>query len=221
MRQLKTYSDNRIYWWKNDKRTFGKHRLCIIDIVLIEVGVSMTIKKAKKGRVEPSAALCGALQDVLDLLVIMDSTQYQENKMHGFPSSIGAHTRHCIDHVDALLLGLDEGQVRYDRRERGTQIEQERDFAILTIEDRQAQIVEMPADMFQCDVEVAALVTSDSEEQIFSSSGERETLYVFHHTVHHLALMVAQAAQMHIKVDKTIGRAPATIAADIDHKCAR
>lgn len=166
---------------------------------------------------DPRSALCGALQEVLDLLVAMDSAQFQETGMHGFSSSIGAHTRHCIDHVDALLLGLDEGEIRYDRRERRTRIEQEREFAMSAIADRQEKIRTLPADVLVCDIRVAALVTADSGEQVFRSSGERETLYVFHHTVHHLALMAAQAAQMSISLDETVGRAPATIAADLEH----
>lgn len=166
---------------------------------------------------DPRRALSGALQEVLDLLVALDSKQYQEIGVKGFSSSMGAHTRHCVDHVDALLLGLDEGEIRYDRRERGTQIEQDLEYAIKAIQDRQVQIHGLPAEVLECDVRVAALVTAESGEQIFRSSGEREALYVFHHTVHHLALMAAHAAQMGIELDQTVGRAPATIAADLEH----
>lgn len=177
----------------------------------------MAVEEVNDRTSEPRKALCGALQEVLGLLTAIDTVQYQETGMHGFSSSIGAHTRHCIDHVDALLLGLEEGEIRYDRRERGTRIEQERDFAMSAIADRQEKIYALPADVLVCDVRVAALVTADSGEQVFHSSGEREALYVFHHTVHHLALMAAQAAQMSISLDETVGRAPATIAADLEH----
>lgn len=177
----------------------------------------MTVEKINDGTSDPRNAICGALQNVLDLLIAMDSTQYNETSMRGFSSSIGAHTRHCVDHVDALLLGLSEGEIRYDRRERGTRIEQEREFAISAIEDRQTQLSALPGEVLDCDVRVAALVTADSGEKVFRSSGEREALYVFHHTVHHLALMASQAAQMDIFLDETVGRAPATIVADLAH----
>ena len=177
----------------------------------------MAVEEVNERISDPRSALYGALQEVRDLLGAMDSVQYQEIGMHGFSSSIGAHTRHCIDHVDALILGLDEGEIRYDRRERRTQIEQEREFAMSAIVDRQKKICALPDDVLVCDVRVEALVTADSVEQVFRSSGGREVLYVFHHTVHHLALMAAQAAQMSILLDETVGRAPATIAADLEH----
>ena len=166
---------------------------------------------------DPRGALCGALQEVMDLLTSLDAEQYQTTDLRGFASSIGAHVRHCIDHVDALLLGLQEGEIRYDRRERGTRIEHELAFAIEAIKDRQEQINGWPETVLGTDVRVAALVSAQSGEQVFSSSVEREALYVFHHTVHHLALMAAQAAQMDVALDKTVGRAPATIAADLEH----
>ncbi|MEE2908701.1 MAG: DinB family protein [Planctomycetota bacterium] len=177
----------------------------------------MSTEQVNDGRSDPRQAICGALQDVLGLLMALDSIQYQETGMRGFSSSIGAHTRHCVDHVDALLLGLSEGEIRYDRRERGTQIEHELEFAISAIRDRQVQLGALSTDLLECKVRVAALVTADSGEKRFRSSGEREALYVFHHTVHHLALMASQAAQMGISMDGTVGRAPATIAADLAH----
>jgi hypothetical protein len=177
----------------------------------------MGMEQANERTSDPRNALCDALGEVMDLLVAVDSDQYTMAGMHGFKSSISAHARHCIDHVDALLIGLEEGEIRYDRRERGTLIEQDRGFAISAIEDRQEQVHAVSDDSLRRNVDVAALVCVDGEEQVFHSSGARETLYIFHHTVHHLALMAAHAAHMGVSVGGTTGRAPATIAADLDH----
>ena len=43
--------------------------------------------------------------------------------MATFGGSIGGHVRHCLDHVAALLDGLDGGVVDYEARERGTAAE--------------------------------------------------------------------------------------------------
>ena len=63
-------------------------------------------------------------------------------------------------------------------------------------------------------IAVRAMVDPSAPEMSFDSTVSRELLYVFHHTVHHTALMSAQATNMGIQPDPRAGRAPATIAHD-------
>lgn len=174
----------------------------------------MSVDEIAERTVNPCTALCGALDDLINLIARMNSEQYCQHGLQGFSSSIGAHVRHCLDHVDALLLGIKEGEVRYDRRERSTQAEFDRDHAVMVVEVLQQKLNAIPSASLPSQLRVAAVTSPDGEEEICWSSGAREVLYVFHHTVHHLALMSAQAARMGVLVEAWIGRAPATLAAD-------
>ena len=173
---------------------------------------------------QPSLALVGALVGALGklhaLVLSVTDEQYTRSGMKGFASPLGAHVRHCMDHVDALLLGLqDEApdpEVRYDRRERGTRLETDRRHALEVCKDRSNQVQTLECSSLGSPVRVLALVSPDQPETAFESTGSRELLYVFHHTVHHLALMAAHAEHLGISMERELGRAPATLAADQD-----
>ena len=166
------------------------------------------------------AALASALEKLRVLVERLTNEQYTRAGMKGFDSPIAAHVRHCVDHVDALLLGLQDGEpgreIRYDRRERGTQIETDREHALATCRSRRDQVLALEPRILSDPVRVLAMVTPDHPEQLFDSTGSREMLYVFHHTVHHLALMAAHAEYLGASMEHELGRAPATLAADQD-----
>ena len=169
--------------------------------------------------VKASDALAGALDKIHVLVRSVDDQQYVRTGMVGFSSSMGAHVRHCIDHVDALLLGLQEcpdREIRYDRRERGTRIESDRSEALESCIDRRDQVLQIDPASLEGPVRVLAMVTPEDPEMLFDSTGMRKLLYVFHHTVHHLALMAAHAEHLGVSLKRDLGRAPATLAADQD-----
>jgi hypothetical protein len=68
--------------------------------------------------------------------------------------------------------------------------------------------------MLDSSITVHAMTTPNAPEVQFDSTVAREVLYVLHHTVHHTALMSAQATNMGIQPDPKSGRAPATLAND-------
>jgi hypothetical protein len=163
---------------------------------------------------DPRAALAGALESLATLAAKADERAYASGLAFGFHSPLGAHVRHCIDHVDALLNGIASGEIQYDRRERGTAIERERASGLAAAADR-AELVRSIGDaMLDSTIVVEALVAPAAPPLRFDSTVAREVLYVFHHTVHHTALMSAQATNMGIQPDPAMGRAPATLAND-------
>ena len=179
------------------------------------------------GREQPSSeatrcstALASALDKLHVLIQGLSDEQYTRAGMKGFSSPIAAHVRHCIDHVDALLIGLQDGEpvreIRYDRRERGTRIETDRGYALETCSNRRDLVLALDPLALADPVRVLAMVSPEHPEQLFDSTGARETLYVFHHTVHHLALMAAHAEHLGASMEHELGRAPATLAADQD-----
>jgi hypothetical protein len=163
---------------------------------------------------DPRTALAGALETLAALVAKSDARSYAEGLAYGFHSPLGAHLRHCIDHVDALLNGIAAGEICYDRRERGTAIEHDRAVGLEAAADR-ARLVRAIGDAaLRSPIMVCAMVVPAAPEVAFDSTVARELLYVFHHTVHHTALMSAQATNMGIQPDPRAGRAPATIAHD-------
>lgn len=163
---------------------------------------------------DPRGALANSLETLATLAAKADARVYAEGLAYGFHSPIGAHFRHCIDHVDALLNGIASGEITYDRRERGTAIEHDRAVGLEAAAER-ARLVRAVSDAaLHSRIVVRALVDPSAAEMGFESTVAREVLYVFHHTVHHTALMSAQATNMGIQPDPRAGRAPATIAQD-------
>lgn len=159
-----------------------------------------------------------ALADTLDTLASLvakaDSAAYATGLAFGFHSPLGAHHRHCLDHVEALLDGIGTGEIRYDRRERGTVIERDRATGLAAVEAHAAAVRSIDLAALERPIAVLAAVDSHGAEVRFASTVARELLYVLHHTVHHTALMSAQATNMGLQPDPRAGRAPATLAAD-------
>ena len=181
------------------------------------MGEDMTMGHAADCR----TAMHDALADVVTLVDRLNSSDYARTGLKGFPSSIGAHVRHCCDHVEAVLVGIEHGIIHYDRRERGTAVELDRGAAIEAITSLQSRVGALSDGALLKDVSVNVLVGDSATEMDFSSSAGREILHVFHHTLHHLAHMSAQVSQMNVPIDARIGRAPATLAADEERQCAR
>lgn len=163
---------------------------------------------------DPRAALAGALGSLATLAAKADDRTYAAGLAFGFHSPLGAHFRHCIDHVDALLHGLDVGEIRYDRRERGTAIELDRSVGLAAAAERAGRVRAIDGALLRTAIKVHAMISPGEPEVAFDSTVAREVLYVFHHTLHHTALMSAQATNMGIQPDPKAGRAPATIASD-------
>ena len=163
---------------------------------------------------DPRAALAGALDALAALAAKADADAYAGGLAYGFHSPLGAHFRHCIDHVDALLNGVASGEICYDRRERGTAIEKDRAAGLQAAAERAALVRAIGDSMLDTTITVAAMVAPNTAEARFDSTVAREVLYVFHHTVHHTALMSAQATNMGVQPDPKAGRAPATLAND-------
>lgn len=163
---------------------------------------------------DPRAALASALEALAVLAAKADARIYGEGLAYGFHSPLGAHVRHCIDHVDALLNGIASGEIHYDRRERGTAIEHDRTAGLAAAADRAVLVRAIGDAVLDSSIAVHAMVAPTAPEVVFDSTVAREVLYVFHHTVHHTALMSAQATNMGIQPDPRAGRAPATIAHD-------
>ncbi len=185
--------------------------------------VSPTALALQTDRSRPAVAdaLAASLEQLSRLIATLDDQQYRLNPVGVFESSIGAHVRHCLDHVDALLASPLTGCLNYDLRQRGTDIETDPDAARLTIRRQQARLGSLSRASVEGNLSLTAIVSPDRPTVLMDTTFGRELAYVLSHTVHHLALIAAIAKTMKVAVPERFGYAPATIAYLEAQPCAR
>ncbi|MGQ8366151.1 DinB family protein [Glaciecola sp. 1036] len=152
------------------------------------------------------------VQQAIDLLDGIAVKDYQSAIQPHFPSSIGAHMRHIIDHFLALKAGFVSRHVDYNKRHRKNQTEQFPLAAIeslesvlhwldsLTEQDRQ-QVISVT-----CEIDI-----SHTKSGHCQSTLERELIFVTSHAIHHFALIRIMCEMLHKKLPEFFGYAPATI----------
>jgi len=133
-------------------------------------------------------------------------------------AGVGAHLRHCLDFVRALVRGLPEGRIDYDARERDVAIENDPGVALAEIRTLERRILELAASEGELSPERVLLVRMDvspdaSEAQGWvSSTVGREFNIVMSHTIHHYALIAMTLRHFGEDPGPEFGVAPATLA---------
>ncbi len=158
----------------------------------------------------PVTTLIRLLDQLGDVLMSLDDRTYAEPPAGRPSGSIGAHVRHCLDHVAAFLDGVSQGALSYDRRTRGTAVEADRAAALERIEALTSTLVDLdPRTLdrpLRLDVQLdpAGLACS-----VISTAG-RELTYVISHTVHHHATMAVLLSDRAAALPYRFGVAAAT-----------
>jgi hypothetical protein len=135
----------------------------------------------------------------------------------GRTSSIGAHVRHCLDHLEALVSGQASGVVCYDRRRREALIERSPRAALSRLlELRDALLRSLIPGAPVRPLRVEALVDESSGRfASVTTSLERELLFVTAHNVHHLALIKILAGEAGLTLPPGFGKALSTRAHEL------
>ena len=173
--------------------------------------------RAINADVLPLLAVLGQIQEVLSSV---DDDQYVMKPVGVVASSLGAHVRHSLDHVEALIAGLDSGTVDYDRRTRGTRIETSRSDGIektLRLMDRLSRLADVESSSL---VYVRVVPDPDSEAVFHESTFGREIAFVVNHSIHHNALIDVIAKTLRVPVPYRFGYAPSTVQYMERHRCA-
>lgn len=141
----------------------------------------------------------------------LNDGDYRAERAREVSGSIGGHVRHCLDHVRALVAGIDAGRIAYDVRVRGTAVESRRDAAA-----REARrLARALAATRDGDLEraVGVEVRLDPKHDahvVVRSTIARELAFVASHTVHHFAIVALLLHEMGIGVPPRFGYAPST-----------
>ena len=162
------------------------------------------------------AHLNDAVVDVLRqgeaLLLEVRAEQYTRKLPSAFNSAIGGHYRHCLDHFQSLLKGLDRDEVNYDHRDRDPRIENDREFALRETKRIIAACQSIPTAFVACPINVRGQVNYETNESpLIGSTVGRELMYAVAHTIHHYALIAIMCGTLGIPLPAGFGIAPSTL----------
>jgi uncharacterized damage-inducible protein DinB len=167
-----------------------------------------------------AAPVIAVLRQLAGLLDSMTDELYC-SKPAGFTSSIGGHVRHCLDHVESLLCSLNGGELDYDSRRRGTDVETCRRTALDAIARQEQSLGALPRRIEERPLRLTILLSSALPLFEFDTTFGRELAFVLSHTVHHNALIGVMAKSLGLDVPERFGYAPSTIAHLEKTTCAR
>ena len=156
--------------------------------------------------------LAAILRQLADLLRTITGEQYRAKHAAVAASSIGGHVRHCLDHVQALLAGVEFGAVDYDRRERGTDIETDRDAALAASEGLERRLLALDPYPESLPLRLSVTLAADAAPFEVDTTLGRELAFVLSHTIHHNALVAVIAWAIGAAVPVHFGYAPSTLA---------
>lgn len=166
--------------------------------------------------VSPAAALPRALVEILrqtaEVIASLSQNDYTAPINGNHSGTIGGHVRHCLDHVSALLLGIETGEIDYDHRERGTPEEKDRHKAFAVVQELERQLLDLPQAVLNDPVEVRAMVSTNGPPIDLASNIAREFVFVLSHTIHHNAMIAAAVKARGHSVPDGFGYAPSTLA---------
>ena len=160
--------------------------------------------------------LQGAIAEVLrqgeSLLSSLSDEHYARKLPAVFGSAIGEHYRHCLDHFQSLLQGLDADEINYDHRERNRRIENDRTFGLSETHRIKRAFGSVPKRFLDCPINVRSKVSYELDAApVIGSTVGRELMYAVTHSIHHYALIAVMCGMLEVPVPTGFGVAPSTL----------
>lgn len=151
------------------------------------------------------------LQQAQTYLASVTDEQYTEVISPFFMSSAGAHMRHILDHYYAIINGIGENEIDYDKRSRGGVIEKSSEAAQSSIVEIIVFLKALSASQLQQTIKLSTEISvEDKQIAIVNTTVAREIVFAGSHTVHHLATIKHIAQMQNVNVSGSLGIAPAT-----------
>ena len=124
-------------------------------------------------------------------------------------STMGGHVRHILEFFDCFLEGFSKGEIDYTKRKRDVSVEEFPNKASLKCQ----QIIESLQALTDTQMSQSVAIWSEMQEKSekLPSSISRELEYLFHHMVHHLALIGVYLRSQGVSLHPEFGVAPSTV----------
>jgi hypothetical protein len=152
------------------------------------------------------------VNQAIGLLDGMSVEEYQKKLPPHFPSSIGAHIRHVIDHFSALISGQEQGHINYNLRSRESQVELLPKAAIQDLTSIAQWLNEINEDLLNTQLAVTSEIdNSHTQSTTCQSTLGRELVFASSHAIHHYALIRIMCGMQNRSIPEFFGYAPATI----------
>jgi len=153
-----------------------------------------------------------ALRQGEALLGEISNDDYTRKAALAFNASIGGHVRHCLDHFRLLLDAAESGDLDYDRRARGTLIENDRFAALNASRDLRDGFERLNPRCLSRPLAVTCKTSyTAAGSQSCPSTVGREIMYSVAHAVHHYALIGVIGGLLGLKLPPGFGVAPSTL----------
>lgn len=156
------------------------------------------------------SALVRVLDELGAVVAVMTDHDYRAAAGAGVSGSIGAHVRHCLDHVLALEEGLRSRTIDYDHRVRGTAVEHDRQAALTALREAAERLSALDDRWLPGLIQVRAQLTHAARPRMLRSTIGRELAFVISHTIHHCATIHALLERRAHRLPARFGLAPAT-----------
>ena len=146
------------------------------------------------------------------ILISLGDEDYTRKLLVVFGSAIGEHYRHCLDHFQSLLRGLDANEIDYDDRERNPRIENDRPFALAETGRIKRAFGSISTQLLDCPINVRSKVNYEVDATpLIGSTVGRELMYAVAHAIHHYALIAVMCGMLEVAVPAGFGVAPSTL----------
>lgn len=160
------------------------------------------------------------LEQAQTYLKSANSIQYTNIIKPYFMSSAGAHMRHILDHYQSIIIGLDNGIINYDSRNRGGDIELNPDAAFIKIEQIKMFLLSLSGEQMNQSMKLSTEISiSEKKVQIVATTLARELVFVSSHAIHHFAMIAQIAKAQQQTIPEYFGVAPATATFMRAEKC--
>ena len=150
------------------------------------------------------------LRQAQALLDRLDDLCFAEPAKCFYQSSIGGHLRHCLEHYQSFLDGMESGRIDYDARERDVILETQIAAAREKVDEIIAALETLASRDLSQTLEVKMDCGGDEIPWQASVAG-RELQFLVSHTVHHFAMIGGICHAHGVEVDDGFGVAPSTL----------
>jgi len=158
----------------------------------------------------PVTHLVHLLRQLASVVVVLHDAHYREQQVREVSGSVGGHVRHSLDHIAALVRGLDVGIIDYDARVRGTSVETMREAALQEINRLVRILTTLNQEATDRHLMVTVHDAATGARSAVTTSLVRELAFVESHTIHHFAIVALLLHEMGIRVPPRFGYAPST-----------
>jgi hypothetical protein len=157
-------------------------------------------------------AIVEVLRQGQSLLNSLSDEDYMRKLPAVFSSTVGGHYRHCLDHFQSLLQGLDADEINYDHRERNPRIENDRRFALAETHRILRAFGSISTQFMDCPINVRSKVNYELDAApLIGSTVGRELMYAVAHAIHHYALIAVMCGMLEVPLPVGFGVAPSTL----------